>query len=221
MENNKQSADQYIKNFLKNMIAGQVCLHPAGTLYGLTCDPYNKAAVELLFKVKKRLPEKSLLHLTDQIAKAVRIWEPLPGKWEQILSKIWPNHLTVVWKLKAEFKDKFHNTDGTFGIRIAAYSVVKSINSSLWFEKILREFEYHVPTTIINYSGFEDLKKKHEIISFCKQHNVHHIPSFISDSEVVGIPSTIIKIISEDTFKVLRNGAFDASNLLAHNIRRI
>ena len=49
------------------IINGGTIVYPTDTIYGLGCDPYNKKAVEKVFKIKKRLMDKPLPLLTFDI----------------------------------------------------------------------------------------------------------------------------------------------------------
>jgi L-threonylcarbamoyladenylate synthase len=206
-----ENRNEQISKYIEKLNSGEVCLHPAGTLYGLTCDPYNKAAVKKIFDIKNRPAQKSFLYLSSSLEKACSIWQKLPESWEKVLDQVWPDHITVVWNIRSELLDKIINTDGTVGIRVPLYS-----NDS-WYSEVLTQFQSPLPTTSINYSGQESKVDASDIIDFCKDHGVYIMSEDevrISSPDSLGKPSTIIKIEDDKSFSVLRKGAYEISRLL-------
>lgn len=195
--------------YLEKFNSGKVCLHPAGTLFGLTCDPFNKNAVDEIYKAKNRPSEKSFLYLCSNLEKALKFWRPLPGTWAEKLEAVWPNHITVVWRMRDDLENKIVSQNGTVGIRVPLYP------ENAWFKKVLDELAFPIPTTSINYSGESSLTSKDEIAKFCDSHGIYYRDDFFEMEEKAGsMPSTIIKIESEDSFRVLRQGAFDVKSLI-------
>ena len=58
-----------IRNAIKTLKAGGIILYPTDTIWGLGCDATNEAAVKKIFELKHRSDAKSMLVLTDSIAK--------------------------------------------------------------------------------------------------------------------------------------------------------
>lgn len=80
------------KKIIKN---GGIIVYPTDTIYGLGCDPYNKKAVERIFKIKKRLLDKPLPILTFDIRYAEKIISlGLIGR--KLADYFWPGPLTII-----------------------------------------------------------------------------------------------------------------------------
>jgi L-threonylcarbamoyladenylate synthase len=199
--------ENQVTNFIEKISQGEVCLHPAGTLYGLTCDPLNPSSIQRVFAIKNRLADKSFLYLAANLNVAYKIWEPLPEVWNKALKSVWPNHLTVIWNLKNKFSSKLVHTDMTVGIRVPQYGEDK------WFESVLEEFDFPLPTTSLNYSGEPSLIEPEAIEKFCLENNVYTGQQHIVRSHLEQKPSTIIKIENESSYTVVRKGAFQPSVL--------
>ena len=74
---------------------GGIIVYPTDTIYGLGCDPYNKKAVERIFKIKKRLLDKPLPILTFDIRYAEKIISlGLIGR--KLADYFWPGPLTII-----------------------------------------------------------------------------------------------------------------------------
>jgi L-threonylcarbamoyladenylate synthase len=103
------------KELVKN---GGIIVYPTDTIYGLGCDPYNKAALEKIFKIKKRLMDKPLPILTSNISHVEKIIS-LDVIGRKLADNFWPGPLTIIGNL---IDDKIPEilTSGkkTAGIRI-------------------------------------------------------------------------------------------------------
>ena len=83
------------KEIIKN---GGIIVYPTDTIYGLGCDPYNKKAVERIFKIKKRLMDKPLPILTFNIRYVKKIISlGIIGK--KVADYFWPGPLTIIGTL--------------------------------------------------------------------------------------------------------------------------
>ena len=80
------------KEIIKN---GGIIVYPTDTIYGLGCDPYNKKAVERIFKIKKRLIDKPLPILTFDIRYVEKIIS-LGDIGRRLAEYFWPGPLTII-----------------------------------------------------------------------------------------------------------------------------
>ena len=101
-------------NLLKK---GEIIAMPTDTFYGLSCDPFNKNAVENLFTLKDRDKSKPLPLLisnkNDLLKFGVNFFD-----FEQILDAFWPGPLTVVVKTNYDFLEGLVKSDGYVGFRV-------------------------------------------------------------------------------------------------------
>ena len=81
------------------IINGGTIVYPTDTIYGLGCDPYNKKAVEKVFKIKKRLMDKPLPILTFDIRSVEKIIS-LGVIGRKLADYFWPGPLTIIGNLK-------------------------------------------------------------------------------------------------------------------------
>ena len=101
-------------NLLKK---GEIIAMPTDTFYGLSCDPFNKNAVENLFTLKDRDKSKPLPLLisnkNDLLKFGVNFFD-----FEQILDAFWPGPLTIVVKTNYDFLEGMVKSDGYVGFRV-------------------------------------------------------------------------------------------------------
>ena len=96
---------------------GEIIAMPTDTFYGLSCDPFNKNAVENLFTLKERdklKPLPLLISNKNYLSKfGVNFFD-----FEQILDAFWPGPLTVVVKTNYDFLEGMVKSDGYVGFRV-------------------------------------------------------------------------------------------------------
>ena len=101
-------------NLLKK---GEIIAMPTDTFYGLSCDPFNKNAVENLFNLKDRDKSKPLPLLisnkNDLLKFGVNFFD-----FEPILDAFWPGPLTIVVKTNYDFLEGMVKSDGYVGFRV-------------------------------------------------------------------------------------------------------
>jgi L-threonylcarbamoyladenylate synthase len=77
---------------------GGIIVYPTDTIYGLGCDPYNKQALEKIFKIKKRILDKPLPILTCDISYVEKIIS-LNVIGRKLAKNFWPGPLTIIGNL--------------------------------------------------------------------------------------------------------------------------
>ena len=64
-----------IKKIVEVLQAGGIILYPTDTVWGIGCDATNAEAVQKIYQLKQRSDSKSMLLLTDSMAKVqARRW---------------------------------------------------------------------------------------------------------------------------------------------------
>lgn len=75
---------------------GGVVALPTDTVYGLACDPRNPAAIQRLYSLKKREPQKPLACLTAYTDQIMALSDGVPEEIWKAAKKYWPGALTLV-----------------------------------------------------------------------------------------------------------------------------
>lgn len=206
-------ADGVVAEFLAQLDQGRICLHSAGTICGLTFDPRNDGAWRRLYGLKKRSNSKKLLFLVHCAEKAMAYWQPLPAGWEEVLRRLWPAHVSVVWQSDLHAMREFpeHVCAWTsMGFRVPYYE------SGSWFEEVLRKFPYPLPTTSVNVGGTQHLVLEEEMKSFAQKHNIYCPPRLFSgkqEAHEINEPSAVVRILKSKRYKVLRSGCYSRGEI--------
>jgi L-threonylcarbamoyladenylate synthase len=177
---------------------GKTVVFPTETTYGLGCDATNKSAVEKIFAIKGRRPDKPLLVVVPTIAMAKKYlaWSPL---LEQLAQKYWPGPLTIIGEYQKSSPDLVPGVvgaDNTVAVRVTAFDLTKSISEKL---------DRPLVATSANLSDTGELYAADAIAAQFADREQQ--PDLILNQGVLPKrpPTTIVRVYS-DRFEVLRQG---------------
>ena len=176
--------------FLKK---GSVILYPTDTIWGLGCDASNVAAINRIFAIKKRPPQKSFIILLDEIEKLPLYIDPIPAiAWDLIEQTTRPT--TFIYKNVRNLSPKLIASDGTIAIRIVQDEFCK---------KLINLLGKPLVSTSANITGtptplsFKEISR--EIVTKA-DYVVNPASAIVKDAK----PSTIIRFIDDYSFEVVR-----------------
>ena len=96
---------------------GGIVVFPTDTVYGIGCDPYNKKAVQAIYRIKNRDPIKQfpILGFSKNVLSKIAIFDKLTNK---IAEKFWPGPITIILPLKDKKLKKSMNLDKKIAVRV-------------------------------------------------------------------------------------------------------
>jgi L-threonylcarbamoyladenylate synthase len=184
-------ASKIIKN-------GGIVVFPTDTVYGIGCNPYNKEAIQRIYKIKSREISKSLPILAFSKDVAVKIVE-FDRYSEKIAEKIWPGPLTLILKLTDEKLKASLNGVDKIAIRVPKHQCTL---------ELLKKCNYIIGTSA-NISGTGPFRNPQE----CYQ-NIHDFDLFLDGGTITSEgESTIIEFI-EGKLKIHREGVLTRKEIL-------
>ena len=139
---NPESWESMIAETQKVLKGGGVIAFPTDTFYGLGANPYNTKAVDKIYSIKGRDPEKPLLLLIDSILKLDDLAEEISEASAKLIESFWPGPLTMLFKPKHTIPKNI--TTGLIGIRQPGNSITR---------KILAGLNYPLTAPSANISG--------------------------------------------------------------------
>jgi L-threonylcarbamoyladenylate synthase len=177
---------------------GGVVIFPTDTVYGIGCDPYNKASIEKIYKIKSRDITKSVPVLTYSIETAERIaqFDQLAKK---IVKKFWPGPLTIILKVTDEKIKKSLNLENKIAIRVPDHKCTL---------ELLKKCNYLVGTSA-NISGDLPYTNPKECLKKMQDYDVFVDGGIITSNG----ESTIIEIENEE-IKIIREGSLTKEEIL-------
>jgi len=85
-----------VVEFERTIAGGGVVLFPSDTVYGLACDPANEAAIERLYALKRRPPDKSAAVMFFDLEAALAALPWLAERTREALVRLMPGGVSVL-----------------------------------------------------------------------------------------------------------------------------
>lgn len=187
-----------IEKASKIIKSGGIVVFPTDTVYGIGCDPYNKEAIQKIYKIKSRESSKSLPILAFSKEVATKIAE-FDKNAEKIAEKIWPGPLTLILKLTDEKLKASLNIDNKIAIRVPKHQCTL---------ELLEKCDFLVGTSA-NISGMGPFRNPEE----CYQ-NIQDFDLFLDGGTITsGGESTIIEF-EEGKLKIHREGVLTREEIM-------
>lgn len=170
---------------------GRVIIYPTETVYGLGVDALNKEAVNSLYAIKMRDPQKPVSIAITKINAAENFAE-IDAAAAKLAQKFLPGPLTLVLKLKVDMP--WLSSNGKIGIRVPSNEFAQSL---------LKEFGKPITATSANLSGMGSAASPDQVDSRL----VQRVAVFVDDSKTrYGRVSTVVDTVGSKP-KILREGS--------------
>jgi len=179
---------------------GQVAGIPTDTFYGLAADPFNLAAVEMVYRLKGRPEQKALPVLVNSIEQAVGLVRDLPDGFLKLAQKFWPGPLTMVVDAVSRMPLKVTGNSGRIALRWSAGKVACAV------------IEAHggpVTGTSANISGFPACASAEQLIKQMGE----RLPLILDGGESKATLASTIVDLRGDEWRILREGVISEKQI--------
>jgi L-threonylcarbamoyladenylate synthase len=172
---------------------GGTIIYPTDTIWGLGCDATNRKAVTRLHSIKQRADRKSFIVLLDHADRIPEYVKEVPDKAWELMEQI-TTPLTIVYPRAKNLARNVVSYDGSVAIRIPRDPFVT---------ELVKSFGKPLVSTSANFSGdappmaFRDISQ--ELLAA-----VDHVVDFNRDRVESTKPSTIIRLLDNGDYEVLR-----------------
>lgn len=192
---------QNLENFNLNdcLSNGDIIAYPTDTIYGLGCSPYLDNACHNIMEIKNRPSNKSLIVLISKDFDISQIAD-IDKKQKDILSKIWPNSVTVLLKPNkdANLSSLVTNNGQSIAVRRPSGEIINKILDKV---KILT-------STSCNLSSMPILN---DVLSINQTFGGKIDYIIDGGKNINGEPSTILDL--RNGIEIVRVGVVDKTNL--------
>lgn len=113
MKENLLKATQCLKH-------GGVGVLPTDTIYGLVAPALDKAAVERVYGVKGRAPEKPCIILISEIDEVARFGVSIDSQTTQLVDRLWPGPVSIVLPCDRPEFEYLHRGTNSLAFRLPA-----------------------------------------------------------------------------------------------------
>jgi L-threonylcarbamoyladenylate synthase len=190
--------------FERRVAAGGVALFPADTVYGLAADPDSPAAVERLYALKGRTPERPAAVMFFSLDGALRALPELGPRTRAAVERVLPGAVTLVLPNPAR---RHPLACGPAPERIGVR--VPDLNGAL---EPLRAVTRPVLQSSANPSGGPDPRRLADVDPRLRA----GVDVALDAGELPGTPSTVLDLTRYEAgggYEVLREGAVDRAEL--------
>jgi L-threonylcarbamoyladenylate synthase len=166
----------------KIIAGGGVVVFPTQTLYGLGVNALDPHAVDRIFTIKERPPDKPVLILINSIYDIQKLSAEIPTAARKIIESCWPGGVTIVFRAAQGLPYNLTAGTGKIGIRLPLHPVAR---------ELLRSSSVPVTGTSANISGFAGCSTIKEISMGIQEHT-----DMILDAGALkgGLGSTIVDV---------------------------
>lgn len=174
---------------------GGVGVLPTDTIYGLVGSALNKAAVERIYQIRRRAPQKPMIILISSINELANFMgQPERLKAEVFLKKIWPNPVSIILPVPHRRWNYLHR-----GTKTLAFRMPKPV-------KLLNLLKKTGPL-VVPSANFEG-EKPAMTIEEAKEYFGDKVDFYEEGGKLDAKPSTLIEI-KNNKIIILRQGGYE------------
>lgn len=184
--------EEDIKHAVDCLKEGGVILYPTDTIWGLGCDATNNSAVNRLFEMKRRAPQKAMISLTDSFKSLESFVGTVPITVKELIETS-ERPITVIFDSAQGISDALKAEDGSVAFRIPSFEFVQEICKRLGKPLVSTSANISESPTP---SCFEEIQQ--ELID-----NVDYVCRFERDKKNSSA-SKIVRLSGDGSIKIIR-----------------
>jgi len=167
---------------------GGVIACPAEAVWGLSCDPWNRGAVQQLCDMKQRPLSKGVIVASADVADFAPLLEGLSLEQRQTVLNSWPGPVTWLVPHRDFFPSWVTGESAEVAIRVTSAPALS---------KLCREFGGPVVTTSANWAGAQPAKHSFQVVRYFGV-GVTRVPGQVN---LQGRPSSIKRAITGEVIR--------------------
>lgn len=180
---------------------GGIVVFPTQSLYGLGANALDEKAVDRIFQIKRRPPEKPVLILLDNISDMDRLVTEVPPDAGRIMTAFWPGGVTLVCHALPELPGNLTAGTGKIGIRLPLHPVARHLVDAA---------DGPITGTSANLSGQPGCAKAAEIDAAV----LGEVDMVLDAGPLIGGSGSTVVDVTVTPPKILREGLVPASKIL-------
>lgn len=182
---------------------GGVAIIPTTGLYGLAADAFNTAALERIYRLKRRDTRKALLILIDRMEMLDRVAAEIDPPGRDLMRHFWPGGVTFIVKACSDIPDRLTGGSGKIGVRHVRHPVAAAL---------VRHLVSPLTGTSANISGTGGCAA----IDRIDPELLTAVDLVIDAGPLAGGPGSTVADITGPKPVILREGAIPAKEIMAH-----
>jgi L-threonylcarbamoyladenylate synthase len=194
------------QTFERCIAVGGIAVFPADTVYGLACEPDSKEAVQRLYMLKRRRPDKPAAVMFFALDLALAALPELGPRTAAALHALLPGAVTALLLNPAgRFPLACASDLRTLGLRVPAWPPALAA---------LADVRWPVLQSSANAAGGPDARRLEDVPEYMRTHT----DLVLDGGELPGTPSTVVDLRSYEAdgeWSVGREGAMSVAELSA------
>jgi len=179
---------------------GEAIVFPTETFYGVGVDATNPDALERLFELKGRDPDKPVALIAADLEMVARVVSVISPMAVRLARAFWPGPLTIVMPARPEISPALTNRGGGVGIRISPHPIAR---------ELARRLGSPLTATSANLAGAPPART----IAEARAAFGTRIAAYLDGGKLDGSLASTVIAIEEDRIIVLRAGAIPEHRL--------
>lgn len=194
------------QTFERCVAVGGIAVFPADTVYGLACEPDSKEAVQRLYMLKRRAPDKPSAVMFFALDLALAALPELGPRTLDAVHALLPGAVTLL----------LPNPAGRFPLACGADPGVLGLRVPSWPPALaaLAGVRWPVLQSSANVAGGPDPRRLEDVPDYMREHT----DLVLDGGDLPGTPSTVVDLrayeVDED-WSVAREGAISATEVAA------
>ena len=115
----------------KILLSGGIVAFPTESFYGLAVNAMDEAAIQRLFRVKKRRRDRPVLILIHDERALPGYVEPVSGIARKLIPRFWPGGLTLIFRAGPKISPLLTAGTGKIGVRLSSHPVPTAMARSI------------------------------------------------------------------------------------------
>ncbi|MFI5353894.1 MAG: L-threonylcarbamoyladenylate synthase [Candidatus Binatales bacterium] len=116
-----------IKQALAALSAGDLVVYPTETFYALGADAASPRALEHLFAIKQREPDKPVALIVADLAMARQMVAEIPAAALRLADTFWPGPLTMILPARSGLNAALLGNNGGVGLRVSSHPIAHAL----------------------------------------------------------------------------------------------
>ena len=194
------------RTFERCIAVGGIAVFPADTVYGLACEPDTKEAVQRLYMLKRRRPDKPAAVMFFALDLALAALPELgPRTTRRAARAAARSRHRAAAQPRGPLPARVRDRPATLGLRVPAWPPALAA---------MADVRWPVLQSSANAAGGPDARRLEEVPEYMREHT----DLVLDGGELPGTPSTVVDLRSYEAdgeFFVAREGAMSVTELSA------
>ena len=180
---------------------GELIVYPTETFYGVGADPFSRAALERLFRVKAREAGNPIGLIAADTSMAFSLAREVPIDARRLADAFWPGPLTIVIPARDDLAPELTGPDGV-AVRVSPNPLARALASGLG---------HPITATSANLSGHPPAKSLAEArAAFGAKVKV-----YLEGGNLSAIAPSTLVAVGKDGWKMIRTGTISEDQIAA------